>query len=310
MCLAALLWGIPVPVGAVEVVVSIKPLHALVAAVMEGEGAPRLLIQGHVSEHTYALRPSDARLLSKAELIFWGGVGLEGFLVRPLENLAPKAVKVALLEASGVSRLPVRAGGAWEEEGHDHGHDHDHDHGGKSEHGEAHGPTDPHAWLDPRNAMAMGKAIAGALAAVDPAHGARYQANATGLTQRLEALDRQLERDLAPVRQRPYIVFHDAYQYFEHRYALGTVGSIMVHPERPPGARRVQEIAKRIAETRAVCLFTEPQYSPRLAETVAASHPVRIGVLDPLGAAMKEGPELYFELMQGLSGALIQCLNT
>ncbi|MBF0190300.1 MAG: zinc ABC transporter substrate-binding protein [Magnetococcales bacterium] len=299
----------PVPVEAVEVVVSIKPLHGLVAAVMGGEGTPKLLIQGTVSEHTYALRPSDARLLSKAELMFWGGVGLEGFLARPLENLAPKAVKVALLEAAGVSRLPVRAGGVWEEEGHDHGHGHDHDPGDRAEHGETPGLADPHAWLDPRNAMAMGKAIAEALAAVDPAHAARYQANATGLIQRLEALDRQLEQDLAPVRQRPYIVFHDAYHYFEHRYALGTVGSIMVHPERPPGARRIQEIAARVAETRAVCLFTEPQYSPRLAETVAASHPVRIGVLDPLGAALKEGPELYFELMRSLSGALIQCLK-
>ncbi|MBF0342162.1 MAG: zinc ABC transporter substrate-binding protein [Magnetococcales bacterium] len=301
-------WLLPFQTAwALEVVVSIKPLHALVAAVMGSEGKPALLIQGNVSEHTYALRPSDARLLSRAEVVFWGGPTLEGFLVRPLENLSARAVKVSMLEAEGVRHLPARAGGAWEEES-----EHDHDHGKESaghDH-EHHGPEDPHVWLDPRNALAMVQVVARALAGRDPAGAERYQANAAALTQRLEALDKAIEKDLIPVRKRPYIVFHDAYQYFEHRYGLGAVGSVMVHPERPPGARRVHEIGQRIRETGAVCLFTEPQYPQRLAESVAAGQPVRLGVLDPLGAAIPEGPELYFELLRGLSRALLGCLGS
>ncbi|MBF0212793.1 MAG: zinc ABC transporter substrate-binding protein, partial [Magnetococcales bacterium] len=245
--------------------------------------------------------------------IFWGGAGLEGFLVRPLESLAARAVKVALLEVPGMTPLPLRSGGAWEEEDHDHGHDpdHDSDHDQKagSSAGVAKAPSDPHRWLDPRQAGAMGLAIAEALSGVDPARAAAYRTNAEALSRRLEGLDRELEAELAPVRKRPYIVFHDAYQYLEHRYGLNAVGSIMVNPEHPPGAKRVREITKRIADTGAVCLFTEPQYSPRLAETVMADHPVRLGVLDPLGGAIPEGPEHYFELMRGLSRSLAHCLS-
>ncbi|MBF0626839.1 MAG: zinc ABC transporter substrate-binding protein [Magnetococcales bacterium] len=305
---ASWLWWMPTVGQAMEVVASIKPLHSLVAAVMGDAGAPQLLLQGNVSEHTYALRPSDARLLAKAEVIFWGGRDLEGFLVRPLDNLAPKAVKVALLAASGVTLLPLRSGGGWEEEdhGHDHGHDHDHERQAGNENRR---PMDPHAWLDPRHAMAMIQAIAATLAQVDPTRAGQYQQNASAWTRRLEQLDQQLATELAPVRKQPYIVFHDAYQYFEQRYGLNAVGSVMVNPERPPGARRVQEIIGRIAQTGAVCLFTEPQYSPRLAETVTANHPVRMGVLDPLGAALPEGPELYFGLLRGLSQALAGCLR-
>ncbi|MBF0428327.1 MAG: zinc ABC transporter substrate-binding protein [Magnetococcales bacterium] len=288
----------PGRVWALEVVVSIKPLHSLAAAVMGNLGSPGLLIQGSASEHTYTLRPSDARLLAKAKVIFWGGPTLETFLVRPLENLATAANKVAILEVEGLTRLPIREGGAWEKEEEDH-HDH-----------ETHGPMDPHMWLDPVNAGIMGKAMARVLGKVDPANAGKYSENASLLSQRLEEMDQQLRRELTPVRDRHYIVFHDAYQYFERRYGLGSSGSVMVNPDLPPSVRRIEEIGKRIVASKAVCLFTEPQFSARLAETVAAGQGIRIGVLDPLGAAMSEGPDLYFQLLRGLSKALVACLRS
>ncbi|GAB0056835.1 Zinc transport system substrate-binding protein [Candidatus Magnetaquicoccaceae bacterium FCR-1] len=349
----------PSPASALEVVVSIKPLHALAAAVMETTGKPTLLIQGHVSEHTHALRPSDARLLSHAEVIFWAGPELEGYLKRPLENLAPQAHQVALLATPGLHRLPMRQGGVWEGDDHDHSkagddHDHadhddhtpsartdDHDHANRNDHApsartddhdhanrddhapsakavesNAHKPPpsvekkpiDPHAWLDPRNAAHMASAMAETLARRDPERAARYRDNAQRLAQKLATLDTRLAKELQAVRKRPYIVFHDAYQYFESRYGLNSVGSILVNPEQPPGAKRVSEIAARLRATGARCLFAEPQFPQRMVDAVSAGQPVRVGVLDPLGAAFPEGPELYFELMDALTRALRDCL--
>ncbi|MEO5345977.1 MAG: zinc ABC transporter substrate-binding protein [Magnetococcus sp. YQC-9] len=328
--LGIVLLAIPPQVAsAVEVIASIKPLHSLSAAVMGTTGQPKLLIQGHVSEHTYALRPSDARLLAHAEIIFWGGPELEGYLTRPLENLAPKANKMALLAIDGLHRLPLRQGGVWEGDDHDHdAADHkerDYDTAGHKGHAtrdhhpnagsgnvpspNAHAPLDPHAWLDPGNAMRMTLQIAETLAHVDPTRASAYRDNARQFNQRLEALDRQLAQELANVRQRPYIVFHDAYHYFEKHYGLNSVGSILLHPEQPPGAKRVSQIAARIQSTGAQCLFTEPQFPPRLAQAVASGQPIRIGTLDPIGAAIPEGPELYFELLRGLSQAVRGCLQ-
>lgn len=330
----------PSPASALEVVVSIKPLHALAAAVMETTGKPTLLIQGHVSEHTHALRPSDARLLSHAEVIFWAGPELEGYLKRPLENLAPQAHQVALLATPDLHRLPMRQGGAWEGNDHDHGTadddhaDHDdhappartdnHDHADHDDHAPSakavesnanktlpsveKKPIDPHAWLDPRNAAHMASAMAETLARRDPERAARYRDNAQRLAQKLATLDTRLAKELQAVRKRPYIVFHDAYQYFEKRYGLNSVGSILVNPEQPPGAKRVSEIAARLRTTGARCLFAEPQFPQRMVDAVSAGQPVRVGVLDPLGAAFPEGPELYFELMDALTRALRDCL--
>ncbi|MBF0180520.1 MAG: zinc ABC transporter substrate-binding protein [Magnetococcales bacterium] len=294
ICLGVLLW-MPAAAMALEVVATIPPWHSLTAGVMAGVGSPVLLIRGGGSPHTYTLRPSDARLLERADLVVWGGEGLETFLTRPLASLAKKADKLALLEVEGLTRLPVRAGGAWEEEDdHDHGHDH--------------AATDPHLWLDPVNVRLMAIAIAKHLSRLDPGSATRYQANAAGLSDRLEALDRELADALAPLRERPYIVFHDAYHYFEHRYGLNAVGAVVVHPDRPPGARRVGEIVRRMRESGAVCLFGEPQFPSRLIATVTENHPVRVGRLDPLGTGVPEGPEHYFQMMRNLARSFRECL--
>ncbi|MBF0294684.1 MAG: zinc ABC transporter substrate-binding protein [Magnetococcales bacterium] len=294
-CLGMLLW-MPAVASALEVVATIPPWHSLTAAVMAGVGTPALLIRGSGSPHTYTLRPSDARLLERADLVVWGGEGLETLLTRPLASLARKGDKLALLGVDGLTRLPVRAGGAWEEEGDDHGHGHDH------------AATDPHLWLDPVNARLMALAIAERLARLDPGNAARYRANAAGLSDRLEALDRELASEMAALRERPYIVFHDAYHYFEHRYGLHAVGAVVVHPDRPPGARRVGEIVRRMRESKAVCLFSEPQFPSRLIATVTEHQPVRVGRLDPLGAGLPEGPEHYFQTLRNLARSFRECL--
>jgi zinc transport system substrate-binding protein len=311
--------GTPPP----AVVSSIPPVHSLVAAVMAGVGDPKLLVKGGSSPHTASLRPSDAAALQKADLVFWIGNGLETFLAKPLAALPDHAEVVSLAEAPGVRLLPVREGGVWDE----HPHAHDQEEHGHEEHGhgevhdqasaddehsaDGHGRNahDMHIWLDPENAKAMATAIADALAKVDPARAETYAGNAKELHRRLQALDEEMRAKLAPVAGKPYIVFHDAYQYFEARYGLSPAGAITFSPERAPGAKTLSEIRERIRTSGAVCVFREPQFEPGLVKTVTAGSAARIGVLDPIGADIPAGAEAYPALLIQMASSLRGCLG-
>lgn len=308
--------------GPPAVVATIPPVHSLVAAVMAGVGEPRLLIKGAASPHTASLRPSDAAALQGADLVFWIGDGLEAFLVKPLTALPEKAEVVALAEAPGVRLLPAREGGPWGEHHHadehdDHAHDdhqrgHEHGEAAAEEHGgEAHGAgaIDMHIWLDPENAKAMAAAIADALAKADPARADVYAGNLRALQQRLAALDEEIRAELAPVAGKPYIVFHDAYQYFETRYGLSPAGAITFSPERAPGAKTLSEIRERIKTSGAVCVFREPQFEPDLVKTVVGGSFARVGVLDPIGADVPPGADAYPALLRRLATALRDCFD-
>lgn len=286
------------------VVVSVPPLHSLVAGVMAGVGEPYLLLRAGASPHSADLRPSDARALSNADLVVWAGPQLEGFLVKPLETLATEAVVIGLLNQPDLTFLPIREGGTWER--HEHG---DEAHEDEKPEIESYDSIDPHFWLDPSNTVAILDHIARALSVLDPAHAERYQANAAELTGRLMQLDKNLQRDLAAVRTRPYLVFHDAYQYFERHYGLTALGAIAISPERAPGARRLAELRALVAETGAVCVFSEPQFSSALVDTVIEGSEARAGTLDPMGMTLDPGPGLYLELMQALAADLEVCLQ-
>ena len=264
-----------------DVVVSIKPIHSIVAAVMAGIATPVLVIEGGASPHGYALRPSAAVALARADLVFWVGEGLELILARPIAALAGEAEVVTLGELPGLAHLPL---------------------------GEA-GGFDPHIWLDPANARVISQAAAAALAAADPANRAGYEANAAAFAARLEILDGELRATLAPVVRVPYVVFHDAYRHFERRYGLAAVAAITVNPQHKPGARGIAEIRQRIRALGVRCLFSEPQFAPALAETIIEGSGARLAVLDPLGADLAAGPDAYFALMRGLAAALGDCLG-
>lgn len=330
--------------AAPKVVASIKPVHSLVASVMQGIGEPQLIIEGAGSPHTYSLRPSQARALQDADLIFWIGHELEAFLEKPVETIGTGAKSVELIDAHGLVKLPFREGGAFEahdhgdhggEHGHadhdedkhdDHaGHDHDekhghdekhetaeahgHDHGDADGHGHAHGAFDAHIWLDPENAKAMVNEIAEALSEADPDNAAAYEANAAKTVERIEAMRADIDARLTPLRGKGFIVFHDGYQYFEKRFDVTASGSITVSPEVMPGAERVAEIKARIGELGATCVFAEPQFEPKLIQVVTESTAARSGVLDPLGAELADGPDLYFGLIDGLARSMEQCLG-
>lgn len=300
----ALAWAVPAA-AAPKVVVSVLPLHSLAAGLMEGVGSPGLLIEGGGSPHSYSLSPRKARALGEAELVFWIGPALETFLDKPLAALAQGAEVIALAdparaEADGPLLLETRRSGAWASPDDDHG---------EEGHEEPDASWDPHLWLDPANAAAMAGIMAGALAKVDPDNAARYRDNRERLAVRLAALDDELTRLLATVKDRPYVVFHDAYQYFERHYGLNAVGAITLGPQRGPGARRLSEVRRSMRETGAFCVFAEPQFKPALAATVIEGTAARVAVLDPLGADLTPGPDAYFELMRGLARSLTGCLS-
>jgi len=303
LALFAGLWAAPAAAEAPKVVVSIKPIHSLVAAVMQGVGEPALLVRGGASPHDYALKPSDAKALKEADIVFWVGESLESFLERPIANLPKKTQVVELMLGAGLQVLEPREGGAWE--AHAHGKAHDH---GKHA-GEHHGAMNPHLWLDPMNAKEIGAIAAVALAARDTANADKYKANAAALGQRLDALDAELKAALAPVADKRFVVFHDAYQYFEKRYGLNAAGSIMVNPDRPPSAKRLSVIRDRVKTLGATCVFAEPEFEPKLVRTVTEGTSARTGVLDPEGAGLPEGPELYVTLMRNLAKGLTECLG-
>ncbi|UWU30695.1 zinc ABC transporter substrate-binding protein ZnuA [Rhizobium sp. WSM1274] len=294
------------------VVTSIKPIHSLVSAIMQGVGEPELIVDGAASPHTYNLKPSNARALQDAKVIFWVGPGLEGFLEKPLQALGRDASIAELDNAPGLVTLPFREGGAFE--AHDDGDEHheaDAAHSPDADHDDhEHGRFDTHLWLDPMNAKAMASEITTTLVAADPANALTYQANAKALDDRLTALDKEITATVAPVKGKPFIVFHDAYQYFEHRYGIRVAGSITVSPETIPGAERVSEIHRKVGELGATCVFAEPQFEPRLVNVVIEGTRAKSGVLDPEAATLKAGPDLYFTLMRSIANSMKDCLSS
>ena len=271
-----------------KVVVSIFPLHAIAAGVMAGAGSPELLLDARVSPHDFALKPSQARLLQAADLVIWVGERLEFPLARSLANL-PAARSLGL--AAGEDT---------------HGHNADHGHDADRGHAAVH--EDPHIWLDPRAAKEIAAAIAGRLGALDPDYAARYAENAARLAVRLDALEAELADILRPAKGIPFIVYHDAYGPFEHRFGLENLGAVTAHPENPPSAARIRRMRDIAAEHGARCLFREPQFEPRATAAITEGNAIRIGDLDPLGVGLEPGINGYFLLLRHLARNYAACL--
>ena len=301
---SALILGISITAHAeINVVSSVKPLHSLVSGVMEGVARPDLIVKGSASPHTYSLRPSQARQLEDADLVFWMGHELESFLEQPLEAIATKGHIVELIDSSKLKKIKMREGGMFDAHAHD---DHD-EHEGHDDHG--HGEFDVHVWLDPENAKVLVDEIKLALIELDPVNSSKYESNSNKMNMKLDQLIDEVSKKLESEQGKGYVVFHDAYQYFEQRFGMSAVGSITVSPEVVPGANRIRELKNKINELNAHCVFSEPQFEPKLVSTVIEGTQANTGVLDPLGASIKDGPELYYTLIRNMADSLHECLS-
>ncbi len=279
-----------------KVVASFKPIHSLVASVMEGVGEPYLLVKGSASPHTYTMTPSDAAAIQDAKAIFWIGHDMEAFLERAVDALGSGSTAVALEETAGLTKLPLREGGAFD---------------GHEEEGDAHehGETDPHIWLDPENAKIMVQEIEKTLSKIDPANAPAYTANAAKTLVSLDALTKELSDTLDPVKGSPYLTFHDAFQYFEKRFGVEAAGSITVNPDTPPSAARVAELQAELKSLGAACVFTEPNLDLKIVSVVTEGTKAKTAAIDPEASSLTEGPGLYAQSLREIAASMRGCLG-
>jgi len=294
------------------VAVDIPPVHSLVARIMVGVGTPNLIAQPGASPHGYSLRPSEAAALQKADIVFWVSEDLTPWLKGPIEALAQDAKSVELMEIDGTTKLEFRQGVAFEKHGHDEEDDNE-DHAQNEVEGghghDEHDAHDPHAWLDPENARVWLDVIAKDLAALDPENADAYVANAIAGKVDLAALINDINADLEAFRGTNFVVFHDAYQYFENRFNVSAAGAITLGDASAPSPARIAEIRKKVVELGATCVFTEPQFNPGLVQAVFQGTGSVTSVLDPLGSELQLGPDLYPQLLSNLSSNLATCLK-
>ena len=316
----------------IKVVASIKPIHSLASYLMDGVGKPKLIVDGYASPHGFSLKPSHAKMLQEADIVFWVGEDIENFLEKPLGSIAKNAEKIELLDIKGLKKLKFRERNVFEghddhghkeddhddhakkEDGHDdehkdeHGHDDDHKKDGHDEHGHeghAHGEFDPHIWLDPLNAKVILKEMAKHLIENDQKNASVYKDNLKKANKDLDKLVKQVKSELN--KDFKSIVFHDAYQYFEKRFKVNVLGAFTVNTDVLPGAEQLKEIREIIEHDKVTCVFSEPQFNPDIINAVAKDMNISTGVLDPLGATLTPGKNLYFDLIKNMSKSFKGC---
>lgn len=296
-----------------RVTTDIAPVHSLVAQVMGDLGEPALLVRPGASPHGYSLRPSEARALDQAELVVMVGESLTPWLMQSVETLAGDARVMHLLDAPGTTLLEQRSGATFDR--HDHAHDdEDHDdhsaeaHDDHDDHGGAHGPIDSHAWLDPRNGAAWLDAIAAQLSELDPDNAATYRANAQSGKDRLAALESEISASI-PQDAPGFVVFHDAYQYFEARFGLSAAGSISLSDATTPSAGRISDLRDKIGDLNVTCVFTEPQFDADIIAALGVDG-LATASLDPMGTLENApGPDLYPQTLRAMGAAFAKCLG-
>ena len=308
----------------VKVVATIKPIHSLASYLMDGIGKPDLIVDGYASPHGFALKPSHAKMLQNADIIFWVGEDIESFLEKPLKSIAKNAEKIELMEIKKLTKLKFRERNIFDEHD-DHGHDdhakkddhddHDHDKKGHKEdghddhghghEGHAHGEFDPHIWLDPMNAKIILDEMAIHLIENDQKNEKKYKENLKSAHKDLDKLTKKIKSDLN--KDFKSIVFHDAYQYFEKRFGINILGAFTVNTDVMPGAEQLAEIREVIEHDKVSCIFSEPQFNPDIIKAVAKDMNIATGVIDPLGATLDPGKDLYFDLINNMSKSFKGC---
>ena len=305
----------------IKVVTTIQPLHSLISNVMGNKGKLDLILEGTASPHSFTLKPSHAKMLENADAIFWIDKDLESFLEKPLKSIPKKAKVVHLMDISGLEIHKFREKNIYgghddhdkhghKEDKHDdhdkHGHKEDkHDDHDKHGHAHAHGEFDVHIWLDPNNAKVIVKEVANQLATLDSKNSDFYKKNAKKTLNKLDNLINKIDKSIN--KKASFVTFHDAYQYFEKRFGIEALGALTINTDIQPGAKQIEEIQHLVEDKNIKCIFSEPQFNPKLINMIAKSSGAKTGILDPLGSSYKPGNDLYFNLINDLYENLNKC---
>jgi zinc transport system substrate-binding protein len=286
-----------------KVVASIKPLHSLTSYLMDGVGKPDVIVDGYNSPHNFSLKPSHAKMLENADLVIWIGEDLETFLEKPLNTIAKKATNIEVMDIEGIQKLEFREKNIFEE--HDD-HKGDDDHKKKDAHEDhGHGTHDPHVWLDPINAKVIIKEITNQLVQLDSKNSSIYKSNSKKALADIDKLVKDIKKKLN--KDLRFVVFHDAYQYFENRFGIQILGALTINTDVMPGAEQLSEIREVIEHEKVNCLFSEPQFNPSIIKSIAKDTKIKTGILDPLGAKLDKGKNLYFDLLNDMVSSFKDC---
>ena len=282
----------------IKVVTSIKPIHSLASYLMQGIGSPSLIVKGSNSPHNFTLKPSHAKMLQQADLVFWVGENLETPLEKPIKSISKKSKVIELLEINGLKKLEFREKNIFD------GHD-DHGHKKHDDHGHAHGDHDPHIWLDPSNAKVIAKKMTKELVSLDKENAKTYKENSKKLMKEIDLLIKDIKNNTN--KNASFIVFHDAYQYFEKKFRVNAIGALTVNTDVLPGAEQLKDIRNVINKKKAKCIFSEPQFNPNIINAIAKDTNIKTGVLDPLGSTLPADKNQYFMLIKNISNSLKPC---
>lgn len=276
------------PAFALTVLTTIKPIQMITLELTDGVTKPEVLLSSTASPHDYALKPSDVRKINQADLLVWFGEGLEAFLKQIIQSKDSSEVVT-------LSELPDVHFHLFGEEHEDDGHHH--------------GTVNPHFWLGPDVTQQVARALVTRLKAIDPAHADRYDQNLEKFLRQLKETDTQLQSVLTPLKGKPYFVFHDAYEYFESYFQLKNMGHFTVTPDRRPGAKTLVHIRKTLSQYNNVCIFTEPQFTPAIIQSVTRGTDAKIGRLDPLGTDIQLQQGSYFAFLSDIGEQFERCLK-
>jgi zinc transport system substrate-binding protein len=290
-----------------DVVVSVRPLYGIVASIMEGQGEPKLVLQGNESPHTYSLKPSDVSTVTQADLLIWIGESYEVFLKKVIANQTEDFGLITADQLPGIRLHHLRSGGVWGEHSHSHDHSDAHDH--HHHHVEGTTTIDGHLWLDIENAKVIAQAVKDKLCQLDPRNTQVYEINLEKFLKKLDDLNAQFRETLRPYSKIGFIVFHDSYQYIEKAYNLTTLGSILVEPESPAQPYHVDLLLKLLKKGDCSCIFSEPQFKADIAQNLSEKTNVPMGMLDPLGTQIPLSPNHYESLMKAMILSIEHCIR-
>ncbi|BFU60061.1 MULTISPECIES: zinc ABC transporter substrate-binding protein ZnuA [Rodentibacter] len=298
-----------------DVLASVKPLGFIASSIANGVTDTQVLVPPGASPHDYSLKLSDIQKVKSADLVLWIGEDVDSFLDKPINQIDRKKV-ITIADLEGIEPLLGKAHHEHSHEEGEHNHKHSHKDENKGEHDHDHDhdhheglTTNWHVWYSPAISRIVAQKVADKLTTQFPDKKELIAKNLDNFNRTLEIQSDKIKAQLAPFADKGFFVFHDAYGYFNDAYGLKQTGYFTINPLVAPGAKTIAHIKEEIEEHRVNCLFAEPQFTPKVIESLAQSTKVNVGRLDPIGDSVTLGENAYVNFLQATADSYAQCLS-